>query len=79
VSGGATLASFNGVRADAPTACPRTADDPRAEPAARIWQRPPRLTPELIAAYKRQGDRLRTEAFAAVIRRSLAWLARRGG
>jgi hypothetical protein len=40
------------------------------------WRPPPRLTPELIAAYKRKGDRLRAQAFAAALKRVARWLTR---
>ena len=52
----------------------RTEIRPRA-PAPPVWPPSPRLTPELIAAYKRKGDCLRAQAFAAALQRVAVWLA----
>jgi len=52
-------------------------DMPRREPALPVWP-PPRMTPELIAAYKRKGDCLRAQAFAAILKRFARWLVHRG-
>src|SRR5262249_2039413 len=49
------------------------------EHRAMIVLPPPRLTPELIAAYKREGERLRSEAFLQMLRRPATWLRRHSG
>ena len=59
------------------TAAPlRIIDGGSGEPDLPTWP-PARLTPELIAAYKRHGDVLRAKAMAAAMRSVVAWLLRK--
>ena len=54
-----------------------TIDVPARDPDLPLWP-PARLTPELMAAYKRRSHRLRSEAVADMVGRAGRWLFRHG-